>query len=714
MKTKTLLTTILIVSTMNLFCQIIHVPDDQPTIQAGINAATNGDTVLVDEGTWLENIRFKGKAITVASHFLIDGDEDHIDNTIIDGSQATNPDSASTVMFINFEDTTSIICGFTIQGGAGLVNPTWNLKYGGGIACWESGPIIRHNKIKDNMITDPSFNCGGIGIGSWSATGAFLIVIENNLISDNVGTANAESARGGGVYVMTNAIIRNNTIENNSIYNSGIQADGGGIEVEQPLGISISASIHNNIIQNNTVEGNESLGGGILIYNASATISNNEISNNSCIAEANVYGGGICTYFAGEMHISNNQVVNNTCVAASCLEGGYLCYNTNGELYITGNEFSNNEMTSIEYSFGAGIWIYEFSHSINIKDNYFHANIGNYISGWSMGGALGINGTSNEEVITENNIFSNHNVERGAAIWTFNLPNHKIQNNVFRDNSAEHWGGGLFLHQYYSKNMDEELPTLFKNEINARPIELSNLHPQIINNTFINNHAGELGGAIYTTGTYDSICPVILNNIFWNNTANIAGNDIRHGGDEDIYVGYNDIDTNSIWGNWTGEYNIYEDPIFIDDSCHIADSSQCIEAGVSSIEIFGEMYNCPDIDIDGQPRPLNGTADIGVDEVLITGIIPIFNKTVRQTSLEIYPNPFKTKTTIEFNIPQSGFITLSVVDFTGKNIQSLVSKQLPVGTHQIEWNAGGLPSGIYFLKLETNGISETRKLLLIK
>jgi hypothetical protein len=45
----------------------IHVPKDQPTIQAGINAANNGDTVLVSPGKYVENINFNGRAITVTS-----------------------------------------------------------------------------------------------------------------------------------------------------------------------------------------------------------------------------------------------------------------------------------------------------------------------------------------------------------------------------------------------------------------------------------------------------------------------------------------------------------------------------------------------------------------------------------------------------------------------------------------------------------------------
>jgi len=93
-----------------------------------------------------------------------------------------------------------------------------------------------------------------------------------------------------------------------------------------------------------------------------------------------------------------------------------------------------------------------------------------------------------------------------------------------------------------------------------------------------------------------------------------------------------------------------------------------------------------------------------------TGII----NPVETGNINIYPNPFKTKTAIEFDILQTGFVKLYITDFTGQEIQTVISKQLPAGEQKFEWNAGSLESGVYFIRLEANGIVETRKLLLMR
>ena len=82
-----------------LYSTIINIPADYDTIQHGINASANTDTVLVQPGTYVENINFYGQLITVASLFLTTQNEAYISSTIIDGNQA-----GRVVSFLNGED----------------------------------------------------------------------------------------------------------------------------------------------------------------------------------------------------------------------------------------------------------------------------------------------------------------------------------------------------------------------------------------------------------------------------------------------------------------------------------------------------------------------------------------------------------------------------------------------------------------------------------
>ena len=118
---------------------VLAVPSKYPSIQAAIDSAMNVDTVLVAPGRYYENIRFRGKGIVVTSQFARTRNEADIERTIIDGSRPTHPDTGTVVRFVNQEDSTAVIQGFTITGGTGTVwldaKDVTYFREGGGILC---------------------------------------------------------------------------------------------------------------------------------------------------------------------------------------------------------------------------------------------------------------------------------------------------------------------------------------------------------------------------------------------------------------------------------------------------------------------------------------------------------------------------------------------------------------------------------------------------
>ncbi|MHC4946413.1 MAG: right-handed parallel beta-helix repeat-containing protein, partial [Planctomycetota bacterium] len=227
MKTSIVLIAILSIPAF-AFSTTIYVPDDYPSIQQAIDAAMDGDTIIVRQGTYVENIDFKGKAITVKS-------EQGADVTAIDGHQA-----GSVVTFTNGEGIDSVIEGFTLCNGTGTYykNPAggWG-NHGGGIFCLFSSPTI-----KNNIITNNSAEGGGIYCSGFSSP-----IIDGNTIIGNPG-----EYHGGGIACenSSNAEIRNNSIsENSACYGGGIFC-----------GTYSSGVIENNTIAINSVD---NIGGGI-------------------------------------------------------------------------------------------------------------------------------------------------------------------------------------------------------------------------------------------------------------------------------------------------------------------------------------------------------------------------------------------------------------------------------------------------------------------
>jgi len=232
--------------------QIINIPEDFSTIQAGIDAAGDGDTVLVAEDTYYENINFKGKAITVASLFILGGDTSHISKTIIDGSQPTHPDTASVVLMISGEDSTSVLTGFTITGGSGT-NLWNNLRGGGAICCIDGGGKIESNVITGNEVNTTDRMAYAPGIICVVDSNRNL-VIRSNTIQNNSSQANSYIAHYGGIGLVAfndggTMLIEGNLIVSNTVESTVDLAHGAGIGIS----IAMPSTPYEIIIRNNFI-----------------------------------------------------------------------------------------------------------------------------------------------------------------------------------------------------------------------------------------------------------------------------------------------------------------------------------------------------------------------------------------------------------------------------------------------------------------------------
>jgi hypothetical protein len=117
--------------------------------------------------------------------------------------------------------------------------------------------------------------------------------------------------------------------------------------------------------------------------------------------------------------------------------------------------------------------------------------------------------------------------------------------------------------------------------------------------------------------------------------------------------------------------------------------------------ITDPQYSLPLLAPDGNYCP--GNASIG--ENSLPGSISL---------VSVYPNPFNPKITIRFSVETQHAPSLHIFDIIGRLVETLINEDVHSGEFEIMWNAGENPSGIYFIKLETENTSITRKVVLIK
>lgn len=326
----------------------LRVPGEHPNIQVAIDAAADGDTILIADGTYsgAGNIGIHWDA---TNKHLVIMSENGREHCIID---CQHEDRA--FLLNQGQDRRDVIEGLTITNGK---------VYGAGGAIYilSASPTIRNCLLENNHATgyhDNSYSGGG---------GAIMIHFESNpLIQDNIIRYNVADNPGGGLLFaeQTSGVLENNVIEGNMALDDW----GGGIA----LWNSASPLITNNLIIHNSCSGfNGGRGGGIYFGNSESVLVNNTIAYNATTGDE--YGDG----FGGGISIDNwgSPVIKN------CI----IWYNRSGassmNIYFDPQEWLDISYCNVEYDLGH-IFDLEPHTNMDVPPSFEDTVNGNFQLNW--------------------------------------------------------------------------------------------------------------------------------------------------------------------------------------------------------------------------------------------------------------------------------------------------------------------------------------------
>ena len=272
------------------YSTIINIPADYATIQAGIDASVSDDTVLVQPGTYTENINFEGKNITLGSLYFTTHDTSYVAQTIIDGNS-----SDCVVTFAN-DEFKATLSGFTIKNGSH--------DYGGGIHCYQVELVY----LQQLVITDNYSEYGGGIYCEASSPVLNDVVIKNNSVN----------LFGGGVYCLDSNALAN--VEwNNVTIKQNVADKGGGIWLDGQSNLNIKRGL---IVNNSAtaIFGFDCGGGGLWSSNSTANLTHCTFYGNNANAD------GDAIYFKAESITILNTIVWGSIFSPSATDTLYADY----------------------------------------------------------------------------------------------------------------------------------------------------------------------------------------------------------------------------------------------------------------------------------------------------------------------------------------------------------------------------------------------------
>ena len=724
-----------ILSLQLLNAEVINIPADFSTIQAGLNSAVEGDSVLVAPGTYVENITWPA---TNGIKLIGSGESD----CIIDGNQ-----QASVIRFeeeLNgIIDTTTMISGFTITNGSA--------SSGGGISCSSSSPSLENVTITGN-----SANYGG---------GIYCRVNSSpSLVDVTISNNSANYGGGGGMYCFYNSSPSFSSENRCNIYSNNTTSRGSGADI-----YSYECDVINVIVDTFTVMTPTD-------YHVSPLDNFTfDILNavNQQQVDADLYvspdGDNSNDGLTAETPLKTIQYATGIILADSTnphtihLANGVYSPSTNGEFFpvevinyvslvgesednvildadsvagvmkcigVTSSTISHLTLTNGSASYGGGMYC-SYNSSPSLVDVTITGNSASYgggISCWysspslenvtitdnsaSFGGGMYCSYNSSPSL--ENVTISNNSAsDNGGGIYCRSSSSPSLVNVSVSNNSAVE-GGGMYCS--YNSSPSLENVTISNNSASVGGgILCAGSNPSLVDVTITGNSASFGGGILCA----DYSSPSLVNCILWND----APQEVYFYGSyspNSIIVAYSDIQggeagivTNDNGTVYWEDGNIDLDPLFTDTEngdYTLQENSPCIDTGTAFFVWESDTL------VNMTEEEYYGTApDMGAFESQYTvGIDPlsIFPSTFSLNPA--YPNPFNPSTTISYSVETNGRLSLQIYDIAGRLVETLVNGITEPGIYTVKWDASGYSSGVYFVQLQTKIFVKTQKLILLK
>jgi len=540
-----------------LSATIINVPEDYQAIQAGINASDNGDTVLIAQGIYFENLILQ-KEIVLTSHAIYDeldsdfhGNE-NINETIISGPPEPDDPSKGSCLVIRYGDIEPTIFGLTFQDGLGTTMSVSdcgvyrNDRSGGAILIYEAYPTIVYNRFLNNGGGE---NTGGGVVAAVTNGGAISHYDTEDVEFDedrNSSSQNTSSSRTipGTLNIQNNYFEGNSAGDGENVYSKGYEGD-----------IDVSGSVFEDIdCETNTV--NEFV---LQSIENAADYIQNDISG-VCIESNSFYVSGI---FGDDSNEGTEESPLKTIGHALTLvrdaeipttiylNAGVYSPSTSGEkfpivlpdnVHLIGEESENTILDAeADAENEAAVMI------IKVVENVRVANLtltGGSSEGYGCTGGGGIQvsyegvpsdatgDTSGWRALTypviENVILEENHAWNGGGMSFYRVEGPVLNNVTIRNNTAAYRGGGIFA---IGSTMMMTGVTITGNEcfeLNGGGMMLAATDGVYDNMTITNNSCGTHGGGIWTNysggpESYDDGWTLINSTISGNTSA-------RHGG----------------------------------------------------------------------------------------------------------------------------------------------------------------------------------------